>query len=66
MQPGATFLVGVYHRWSVFAGLWFFKWVASGRTESWPDFLARIEGTGVVLLNCPEYVLSWIKAELIP
>jgi len=29
-------------------------------------FLARIEGTGVVLLNCPEYVLSWIKAELIP
>ena len=26
-------------------------------------FLARMEAEGAVLLNCPEYVRSWINAE---
>ena len=26
-------------------------------------FLARVEATGAVLVNCPEYVRSWIDAE---
>jgi len=26
-------------------------------------FLARVEAAGAVLVNCPEYVRSWIDAE---
>jgi len=26
-------------------------------------FLARVEASGAVLVNCPEYVRSWIDAE---
>jgi anti-anti-sigma regulatory factor len=26
-------------------------------------FLARVEATGTAIVNCPEYVRTWIKAE---
>jgi len=27
------------------------------------EFLARLEATGVLIINCPEYVRTWINAE---
>ena len=33
-------------------------------TQEAMKFLARVEGAGGLLVNCPEYVRSWIDAEL--
>lgn len=44
MRPGGRFLVGVYHRYSIFAAFKLFSFLTRHRREGWQRYIAGIEG----------------------
>lgn len=55
LTAGGSLLVALYHRRSLFAAWWFVKYLATwlATRETWPEFLARLEGGAADLSDRP-------------